>query len=170
MNAMNSAATALNNGIDTGVAYVKENGFALVVLLAVVFCLKKRNYGSSGYGSGYRLTETSTTRNNNNNNKTSSRQEELRLVRLQQQEIANERAKQAAIARKLKENQERERKNHVAKKKKNATKGDTLGKGSSSAAAADAAADACTYNPMQPLNSHSRGYRYVQYIHTYIHV
>ena len=50
-------------------------------------------------------------------------------MRLRQQEIANERAKEAERRRKEKEAQEKDRKNHVAKKK--LPPGDRLGNSSS---------------------------------------
>eukprot|EP00980_Cylindrotheca_fusiformis_P029794 scaffold23862_cov98-Cylindrotheca_fusiformis.AAC.2 len=73
------------------------------------------------------------------------------MVRQRQQELANERAKQAAIVRKEKEEKERERKNHAAKKK--TTSGDRLGGASEGRA--------CGYNPMQPWTANSSGYRCV---------
>jgi hypothetical protein len=79
-----------------------------------------------------------------------SREEELRQVRLQQQEIANERAKQAALVRKEKDLKERERKNMAAKKKQPA--GDKLGGGGDKS-------NTKVYQPLQPLASHSSGYR-----------
>jgi hypothetical protein len=83
-----------------------------------------------------------------------TRDQDIQLVRQRQQEIANERAKQAAILRKEKERKERERKNTVAKNKKKTISGDKLG-GSSDG-------EACSYNPMQPGASHSTGYRCVE--------
>jgi hypothetical protein len=83
-----------------------------------------------------------------------TRDQDIQLVRQRQQEIANERAKQAAILRKEKEQKERERRNTVAKEKKKAISGDKLG-GSSDG-------EACSYNPMQPGASHSTGYRCVE--------
>jgi hypothetical protein len=80
-----------------------------------------------------------------------SREEEIRQVRLRQQEIANERAKEAAVVRKEYEMKKREAKNMVAKK--NITGGDKLGGGDSSSGA--------KYHPMQPSTGHSAGYRYV---------
>ena len=52
----------------------------------------------------------------------------MRQVRQRQQEIADERAKEAASKRKEKEVEEKERKNHVAKNKP-ATNGNRLGDG-----------------------------------------
>ena len=80
-------------------------------------------------GVGHVLTQPNKSRSSSGNNTT--RQEELRLVRLKQQEIANERAKQAAIERKQKEAEEKDRKNHIAKKKAQGG-GDKLGKGTNS--------------------------------------
>jgi membrane protein involved in colicin uptake len=102
--------------------------------------------------SGYMLAEDRNAAHN-----ATSREEELRQVRLRQQEIASERAKQAAIERKIKDNKERERKNNVAKKK-HMQGGNKLGGGKNTASATG---DACAYTPLQPSSAQSRGYRYV---------
>jgi hypothetical protein len=44
MNAINSAASALNNAIDTGVAYLRANAFAIFALLAIAYYI--RNNGT----------------------------------------------------------------------------------------------------------------------------
>jgi hypothetical protein len=44
MNAINSAATALNDAIDTGVAYLHANAFAIFALLAIAYFV--RNNGT----------------------------------------------------------------------------------------------------------------------------
>jgi hypothetical protein len=74
----------------------------------------------------------------------------LRQVRLKQQEIADERARLAAILRTQKQQAERDRKNHVALEKKKLEGGDALGGESTSKK---------TYNALQPLAASSTGYR-----------
>ena len=121
---------------------------------------------------GHVLAQESTSARN-----ATSREEELRQVRLRQQELANERSKEAARLAKEKELQERERKNHVAKKPE--TGGDRLGgrstttttptttssttkkssTNSSAGSSSSSRTDAPTFNPMQPWASHSSGYR-----------
>jgi hypothetical protein len=77
-------------------------------------------------------------------------------VRAQQQEIANQKAKETAAKRKEKEAEERERKNKVAQRDDtNKDKGMALGRSSASSASP------AGYNPMQPWSGTSRGYRYV---------
>ena len=72
-------------------------------------------------------------------------------IREQQQEIANQKAKEAAAKRKEKEAEERQRKNKVAQRDAtNRGEGRPLG-----------GSDAAGYNPMQPWSGTSRGYRYV---------
>ncbi len=78
-----------------------------------------------------------------------TREEELRQVRLRQQELATQRALEAAKLKKEHDDKERQRKNNVAKKAIQG--GDTVGDGSSR--------DAPGYNPMQPWTVHSSGYR-----------
>lgn len=91
---------------------------------------------------------------NGSNKAVGNRDQELLLVRKRQQEIADERAKQAAILRKEKEHKERERKNNSARKSNKTTPGDKLGGASD--------IQACDYNPMQPWSSSSNGYRCVE--------
>lgn len=102
--------------------------------------------GNAGVSGGHVLAASSAASTN-----ATSRGEELRQVRLRQQEIANQRAQEAAKLRKEKEAQEKDRKNHVAKKRP--TGGDTLGKGSSAASRGGG------YNALQPWSSQSSGYR-----------
>jgi hypothetical protein len=42
MNAINSAATLLNDGIDTGVAYLRANAFAIFALLAIAYFIRNK--------------------------------------------------------------------------------------------------------------------------------
>lgn len=188
MDYINKAASALNTGIDTGMAYLTENAFAIFVLLAIAYFIRtngknerrdmcvwngmerdcwyhhpfahidscvtivaKNNSYLGGSSGGHVLaSDTSAARN------ATSREEERRQVRRRQQELASERALQAAKLRREKELAEKDRKNHVAKKSD--PKGDKLGGGGGTA---KSSADACAYTPLQPLNSHSSGYRYV---------
>lgn len=76
--------------------------------------------------------------------------EEIIQVRLRQQEIANERAIEAAKIKKKKMEEERERKNNVAKERKTLTmKGNRLGNASATGTGG--------YNPLQPHSSGGTG-------------
>ena len=75
----------------------------------------------------------------------------MRQVRLRQQEIANERAKEAEKRRKEKEAMEQERRNNVAKQ---STTIDSDSKRTDTAADSGGG-----YNPMQPWTANSSGYR-----------
>jgi hypothetical protein len=81
-----------------------------------------------------------------------TREEELRKVRLRQQELATERALEAAKLKAEKDAQERQRKNNVAKK--TSESGKKLGGGNSTTGQSSQG-----YNPMQPWSGHSSGYR-----------
>jgi hypothetical protein len=127
---------------------------------------------------GYVLAkDPATNATNSSRNNGISRDEELRQVRLRQQEIANERAKEAAKLRKEKEEAERERKNNVAKKKPPSGDGERLGTGSLNdndnqaitkrKKKMDTTSNSSSsggYNPMQPWTSHASGYRYVSFL------
>ena len=78
-----------------------------------------------------------------------SYREEMTRVRAQQQEIANQKAMEAAAKRREKDAEERQRKNKVAQR-------DDTNKGEGLVLGATAAAG---YNPMQPWSATSRGYR-----------
>jgi hypothetical protein len=73
--------------------------------------------------------------------------EEMRLVRLEQQELALQRAHEAEKHKKEKAAKERERKNAVAQ---TGNMGNILGGGT-------AAASAAAYSPMQPWSQNSGG-------------
>lgn len=140
MDAINAVASLLNRSIDVGTAYFKENAIAIGILLAAVYYFRTR-YPNGRPSQGYVLSSSSSsdrsgeqgqkglssTTNTNKNNHI-SHQEDMRQVRQRQQEIADERAKEAASKRKEKEVEEKERKNHVAKNKP-ATNGNRLGDG-----------------------------------------
>lgn len=110
---------------------------------------------SAGAGGGGHVLSASSAASTN----ATSRGEELRQVRLRQQEVANQRAQEAAKIRKEKEAEERDRKNHVAKKRP--TGGDRLGSTEASSSASGG------YNPMQPWSSQTSGYRYVRFVDVY---
>jgi hypothetical protein len=75
----------------------------------------------------------------------------MKEVRLQQQEIANQRALEGEKQRKQKQEEEKTRKNEVAKAKaKNSTSDNRLG--------GDARGG---FNPMQPWTGSTGGYQYV---------
>jgi hypothetical protein len=117
----------------------------------VTVVAKNNSYLGGSSGGHVLASDTSAARN------ATSREEELRQVRRRQQELASERALQAAKLRREKELAEKDRKNHVAKKS-NPKGGDKLG---GRGGTTKSSADACAYTPLQPLNSHSSGYRYV---------
>ena len=106
--------------------------------------------GSTANASTTGRAATTTTTTKKSASTPTSRDEDLRQVRLKQQEIADERARLAAILRTQKQQAERERKNHVALEKKKQEGGDVLGGESTSEK---------TYNPLQPLAASSTGYR-----------
>jgi len=76
----------------------------------------------------------------------------MRAVRLRQQALADERAKEAAKKRKEKEAQEKARKNSVLQKKKKDEGGDKVGGN-------EKKLNACDFNPMQPWSAGTGGYR-----------
>jgi len=89
--------------------------------------------------------------------------EEMIRVRMRQQEILNERSKEAEKLRKEKAEKERARRNAAAQHKKNLggnRLGDSGGSSSSNAGGgASAGGGGGGFNPMQPWNSGSGGYR-----------
>jgi len=131
MNAINTAISFLNQSIDVSTAYVKNNAFPITILLAVVYYFrtrypKSRDHGyvlsSSSSSSSVKGGLMSLSSQNNKNDSSSSnsiadRQEEIKIVRQRQQDLANERATEAAKIRKVKEAEERERKKNIARKK-----------------------------------------------------
>jgi len=169
--AINTIASLLNQGIDAATLYFKENGFAIAVLLGIVWFVKTR-YSNGALSKGYVLSQdraqssSTSSKKSSNSNGGLSREEEIRQVRLRQQEIANQRAKEAEERRKQKEAEEKERKNHVAKKKP-PTDGERLGNGSmtgsnkkkSKSSSDNSSGGGGGYNPLQPLASHTSSYR-----------
>ena len=83
-------------------------------------------------------------------NKDIDRSEEMRRARERQQEIASQRAKEAAVLRKEKEEQEKKRKNSSATLK--AKNGEKLNSTSTSRSTPG-------YNPLQPWSASSTSYR-----------
>ena len=115
-------------------------------------------------GRGYVLSETSAASKN-----PTSREEELRQVRARQQEVANQRAIEAAKLRKEKEDRERERKNQAAQKsthqggdRLDPSKPKTTTRKRRTNNTSSRSDDRDGYNPMQPWSSHTSGYRYVR--------
>ena len=76
----------------------------------------------------------------------------MRQVRLRQQEIANERAKEAEKRRKQKEIEEKERRKNVAKQ----SAADSFRKETTSTSGSG---NSGGFNPMQPWTASSSGYR-----------
>jgi hypothetical protein len=206
MDAINSAVNVINRSIDTGIAYVTDNAFALAALLAIAYfvrtngtfflqdaltfvlltiacmhashgtfhpffslslsipVMKNGGLNSTGYtlsGGAQNATSSATTSRSVSGGSSGSREDHMRQVRLKQQELATQRAAEAAKVRKEKEAEDRERKNNVAKPKKE-TGGDKLGGGSGNNNTSSSSGDACAYTPMQPWASNSSGYRYVR--------
>jgi hypothetical protein len=93
----------------------------------------------------------------------SSREEEIRQVRLRQQEIANQRAKEALKLRKEKEAAEKERRNSVIIQKhlNGGRRIDGVGESKDSSGANESNNDNSGggYNPLQPWTANSSGYR-----------
>lgn len=119
------------------------------------FLSDPNGWSSQGYSLSSSTTEPKTKQDSN-------RQEEMRKARERQQKIADERAKEAAILRKAKEAEERDRKNQAALKK---YPGDRLGDGrprnntSRSTSSSSSRLRSNDYNPMQPWNTSTSSYR-----------
>lgn len=137
---------------NTLIAMPKTTTFWQVrVLLFFATVLVKRNPSFvEAAGGGHVLAQGTIAAQN-----ATTREEELRKARLRQQEVATERALEAAKLKAEKEAQERQRKNNVAKKTNEG--GNKLGGGSNSSSQGPEG-----YNPMQPWSGHSSGYRWVQ--------
>lgn len=173
MDTINDGIRFLNRSIDAITDYVKENAIQLFIIGALLYYLKNRKPHDQGYTlsqsrSAVTNDASATTCNDSNNcgnsdccsspssNATTtvrSRDAHLMAVRERQQQLANQRAQEAAKLRKEKQELERERKNNVAKKTTTLKGGDVLG--------SDSGASSCSYNPLQPFTGHSNGYRYV---------
>ena len=90
-----------------------------------------------------------------------SRAEDMRRVRLRQQALSDERAAQAAKVRKARDENERERKNHVARGERPGGSGGGGG-GTGRSGGGGGIGRSGGYNPMNPGSS--RGYRYVDIV------
>mmetsp|Transcript_1663 Transcript_1663/g.4294 ORF Transcript_1663/g.4294 Transcript_1663/m.4294 type:complete len:151 (-) Transcript_1663:393-845(-) len=113
--AVNTLASLLNRWIDVGREYFKENGMAIAILLAIVYCVRSR-YPKSRRSEGFVLSSSSESSIARNlEDRKIDREDKMRQVRQRQQQASNESAKEAAIKRKEKEAKERKRKNHIAK-------------------------------------------------------
>mmetsp|Transcript_15074 Transcript_15074/g.41923 ORF Transcript_15074/g.41923 Transcript_15074/m.41923 type:complete len:170 (+) Transcript_15074:117-626(+) len=161
MNAVNAVASALNRLSDAVTSYFKDNAVVVGILLAAVYYFRSRNpdhWSSQGY-----VLSSSGQRQQGENDRSSTTRttaEEIRRVRERQQDIANERAKEALRKRKEKEAEEKERKNNVAKDSKPET-GSRLGDGSSTTNTSSSTGLSGTSgrNPLQPWTSNSSSYR-----------
>ncbi|CAJ1966760.1 unnamed protein product [Cylindrotheca closterium] len=172
MDTINDGIRFLNSSIDACTDYVRENAIQLIIIGALVYYLKNRKQQDQGYTLSQSrptaaATTTTTTESAAASETTSTknkltRDEHLMAVRERQQQLANQRALEAAKLRKEKQQNEKDRKNQVAQNKKK--KGDVLGNGSASAStspSASASGASCAYNPMQPWSGHSNGFRFV---------
>ncbi|KAL3945269.1 MAG: hypothetical protein SGBAC_000617 [Bacillariaceae sp.] len=152
MDKINDGIRFINGSIDACTDYIKENAIQLVIIGALIYYLKNRKQQDKGYtlsqsrpaaaaatnssccddaskscdtdecsssSSSKNATTTTTSR--------SPRDAHLVAVRERQQALANQRAQEAAKLRKEKQQQEKDRKNHVATKKIDTSKGDVLG-------------------------------------------
>jgi len=155
MDAINAVASFLNRSIDIVHLYLKENAIAIGTLLAALYYFRTR-YHNGRLSQGYVLSSSpDSSIVKGIEKKKNSHQKEMRRVRQHQQQIANERAKEAASKRKEKEAKERDRRNQAAKNKKSGITGNRLGDGSSDSS------DTRTNgrNPMQPLTSNTQSFR-----------
>jgi len=158
MGAINNLASVLNQSIDVSIAYLKENAVAILVLVMVwkylISSFRERNpngWSSSGYSLSSQESEKETN---------SGRQEEMRKVRQRQQEIADKRAQEAAAQRKEKQQKEKQRKNEAALLKHEG--GRRLRDGSRTNTTTTSSSNRLRsndYNPMQPWNTGTSGFR-----------
>jgi hypothetical protein len=126
-----------HNGIDTHSVSLSLYAFHSVIDTATV-------------SRGYSLSSPTASVNNTS---TTDRQEEMRAVRAQQQDIANQRAVVAAKQKHEKQQQERARKNSVAQ-------ASTAAAGAGSRLGGEGS-KGDGFNPMQPWTGSTGGYRYV---------
>jgi len=162
MGAINNVASLLNQSIDVSIAYLKENAVAIMALILLWRFLLgsfRDRYPNGWSSEGYSLSSSSietTTQTESN------RREEMRKVRERQQQLADERAKAAAILRKEKEAKEKQRKNQAALKN---YPGDRLGDGTRSGDSSTNATSSSSrlrtndFNPMQPWDTGTSSYR-----------
>mmetsp|Transcript_38653 Transcript_38653/g.39006 ORF Transcript_38653/g.39006 Transcript_38653/m.39006 type:complete len:158 (-) Transcript_38653:192-665(-) len=125
MDTINIGISVLNRSIDTGTAYVKNNLYPIAILLVAVYYFRTR-YPKGSMHQGYVLSSSSSSVSQDEKNSYSTNitngititdhQEEIRKVRQRQQEIATDRATDAAKKRKEKEREEREQKRVIARK------------------------------------------------------
>jgi len=161
MDVINDGIRFINSSIDACTDYIKGNAIQLVIIAGLIYYLKnsvgKKSQGYTLNQSRPAATSSSDTdassccdaclESSTNTTTLQPRDSSLMAVRERQQELANQRAQEATKLRKEKQDQERDRKNQVAKKKP-PKGGDVLGGGGS-----------CEYNPMQPSTGNSSGYR-----------
>lgn len=171
MNPIDAFASALNRSIDAAVAYLKENGVAIAMLLAGVYFFRSR-YAGGKASRGHVLSSPSEAAGIlENSGNADSRREDMRRARERQQELATQRSREAAVLKAKKDAEERDRKNSVARN--NATHGgNRLGSGGavhgggggeggsgSGSGSGGTGPTSRGRNPLQPWNSNSSSYR-----------
>ena len=156
MDVLNQGASVLNDGL----AYLHENALTLLLCVGVLYYLLRNRFLQAGGSNRSSGTKLDTGRNSSvASGNQDERFQDLLRVRERQQEEARKRSLEAAKLRKIKQAQEKERKNETAKpgagRKSGAAtkkKGYTTGRGGGG------------YNPMQPWSSSSEGgYKYVSF-------
>lgn len=131
MDTINVVASFLNRLVDVLLLYLKENAFAIGILMAAIYYFRTL-YPNGWPSQGYMLSspqDSSTapkTAKKNHNDK-----EQMKQARQRQQEMADENAREGYMKRKEKDEKERNRKNHVAKDNSSGSNGDRLGGGGS---------------------------------------
>ena len=119
----------------------------ILIFTTVFFLFPSKTTLQKDPSGGYMLSSPPGTSAGTTPKKELSRQEEMRRARERQQKLVDERSKEAAIQRKEQETKEKDRRNHVAKPKK-----DRPGDGGSTSTGGR--------NPLQPWASNGPSYRY----------
>ena len=157
---INKTASLLNQSIDVSIEYLKENAVA-IGLLVLLWRFLISSYKSRPSG-GYSLSSSQEASTSHKTTTTTNRQEEMRRIRERQQQIADERAKAAAILKKEKERKEKERKNNAALKHHEGQRLSDGQRTTNTTSSSSSRLRSNDYNPMQPWNTGSSGYRYAQ--------
>jgi len=155
MDTINVAASFLNRLVDVLLLYLKENAFAIGILLAAIYyfrTLYPNGLSSQGYmlSSPQDASKAPKTAKKNHNDK-----EKMKQARQRQQEMADEHAKEGYRKRKEKDEKERNRKNHVAKDNSSGSNGDRLGDGESYRSGNETNGR----HPLEPSTSNTQSYR-----------
>lgn len=150
--ALNVVSSWMNRTIDAATEYLVENWVAIGCLLIVVYYFR-----SQYLTGGYRLPSSGV----EGSKKSLSAKEEMLRVRERQQEIANERAKQAPIERKQKEEEERKKRKDDAALRKAENSKQRLGDATSGMNndTTTSRARSSGRNPLQPFASNTSSYR-----------